>query len=165
MAKAAAVKWTREHFLIALNLYCKLPFGKLHKSNRIIIETAAKMGRTPSYSLALKLCNFTSLDPVQRAREHSWSARGDEARQGHVDRISGAHRKRWELRASNCASTCSRTTKQGSRSTDTRPSAAHRGLGGPTETQATVKVRAAGSFSGSPFLTHTMFAAVSAGFA
>jgi predicted restriction endonuclease len=50
-----------------LNLYCKLPFGKLHKGNPIIIETAAKMGRTAS-SLAIKLCNFASLDPVLRAR-------------------------------------------------------------------------------------------------
>ena len=62
-----SVKWTREHFLIALNLYCKLPFGKLHKGNRIIIEIADKMGRTPS-SLAMKLCNFAALDPVQQAR-------------------------------------------------------------------------------------------------
>jgi len=61
------VPWTREHFLIALNLYCKLPFGKLHKGNPIIIEVAQKMGRTPS-SLAMKLCNFASLDPVQQAR-------------------------------------------------------------------------------------------------
>ena len=67
MAKAPAVKWTREHFLIALNLYCKLPFGKLHKGNPIIIEAAEKMGRTPN-SLAMKLCNFAALDPVQRAR-------------------------------------------------------------------------------------------------
>src|SRR5258708_516845 len=67
MPKAPAVKWTREHFLIALNLYCKLPFGKLHKGNPIIVETAVKMGRTPN-SLAMKLCNFASLDPVQRAR-------------------------------------------------------------------------------------------------
>jgi len=67
MAKAAAVKWTREHSLIALNLYCKLPFGKLDKGNPIIIEAAAKMGRTAN-SLAMKLCNFASLDPVQRAR-------------------------------------------------------------------------------------------------
>ena len=29
MSKAPGVKWTREHFLIALNLYCKLPFGQL----------------------------------------------------------------------------------------------------------------------------------------
>jgi putative restriction endonuclease len=67
MAKAPSVPWTREHFLIALNLYCKLPFGKLHKGNPIIIEVALKMGRSPS-SLSMKLCNFAALDPVQRAR-------------------------------------------------------------------------------------------------
>lgn len=67
MPNAPSVKWTREHFLIALNLYCKLPFGKLHKGNPLIIEVAEKMRRTPS-SLAMKLCNFASLDPVQQAR-------------------------------------------------------------------------------------------------
>src|SRR5881394_2132429 len=67
MAKAPSVPWTREHRLIALNLYCKLPFGKLHKNNPIVKEVAQKMGRTPS-SLAIKLCNFASLDPVLRAR-------------------------------------------------------------------------------------------------
>jgi predicted restriction endonuclease len=67
MAKAPSVKWTREHFLIALNLYCKMPFGQLHRGNPLIIEVATKMGRTSS-SLAMKLCNFASLDPVQRAR-------------------------------------------------------------------------------------------------
>ena len=67
MPKASPVKWTREHFLIALNLYCKLPFGKLHRGNPIIIDVAQKMGRTPN-SLAMKLCNFASLDPVQQAR-------------------------------------------------------------------------------------------------
>jgi putative restriction endonuclease len=67
MAKAPSVKWTREHFLIALNLYCKLPFGKFDKGNPLIVEIAGKLGRTPS-SLAMKLCNFASLDPVQRAR-------------------------------------------------------------------------------------------------
>ena len=67
MAKAPAVKWTREHTLIALNLYCKLPFGQLHRSNPIIVEVAGKMGRNPN-SLAMKLCNIASLDPVLRAR-------------------------------------------------------------------------------------------------
>lgn len=67
MRKKSIVRWTREHFLIALNLYCKLSFGKLHKSNPLIIQVAEKMGRTPS-SLAMKLCNFASLDPVQQAR-------------------------------------------------------------------------------------------------
>jgi putative restriction endonuclease len=67
MARGTGVPWTRDQRLIALNLYCKLPFGKLHKGNPIIKEVAAKMGRTPS-SLALKLCNFASLDPVLHAR-------------------------------------------------------------------------------------------------
>ncbi len=67
MPRAIGVAWTREQRLIALNLYCKLPFGKLHKGNPIIKEVALKMGRTPS-SLALKLCNLASLDPVLHAR-------------------------------------------------------------------------------------------------
>jgi putative restriction endonuclease len=67
MAKATGVPWTREQRLIALNLYCKLPFGRLHKSNPVIVEVALRMGRTPS-SLAMKLCNFASLDPVLKAR-------------------------------------------------------------------------------------------------
>ncbi len=67
MSKAPAVKWTREHLLIALNLYCKLPFGSFDRDNAAVREVAAKMGRT-SNSLAMKLCNLASLDPVQRAR-------------------------------------------------------------------------------------------------
>jgi hypothetical protein len=67
MAKSAPIPWTRDHFLVALNLYCKLPFGKFDKGNKLIIEVARKMGRTPS-SLAMKLSNFASLDPVQQAR-------------------------------------------------------------------------------------------------
>lgn len=55
--------WTREQVLIALNLYCQLPFGKLHKGNRLIIETAKLIGRTPS-SLAMKLTNLAGLDPA-----------------------------------------------------------------------------------------------------
>lgn len=67
MAKAPAVKWTREHLLVALNLYCKLPFGSFDHRNSIIKEVAAKMGRSAN-SLAMKLSNFASLDPVHRAR-------------------------------------------------------------------------------------------------
>jgi putative restriction endonuclease len=52
---------------MALNLYCKLPFGKLHRGNEIIKDVAARMGRTAN-SLALKLVNFASLDPVLQAR-------------------------------------------------------------------------------------------------
>jgi len=67
MAKFPAVKWTREHLLIALNLYCVIPFGSFHRKNPIIIKVAEKLGRTPN-SLAMQLCNFASLDPIHRAR-------------------------------------------------------------------------------------------------
>jgi putative restriction endonuclease len=67
MPKAPSVKWTRAHLLIALNLYCKLPFGSFDRDNRIVREVAGRMGRTAN-SLAMKLCNLASLDPVQRAR-------------------------------------------------------------------------------------------------
>jgi len=63
MAKAPNVPWTREHRLIALNLYYKIRFGRYHKSNPLIVDVAAKMGRSAS-SLAIKLCNFASLDPL-----------------------------------------------------------------------------------------------------
>ena len=44
MSKAPNVKWTREHLLMALNLYCKLPFGKLHSGDPVIIDMARKYG-------------------------------------------------------------------------------------------------------------------------
>ncbi|MEI6950741.1 HNH endonuclease [Paraflavisolibacter sp. H34] len=59
--------WTREELILAINLYCKLPFGRLHKNNPEIIHLANLLGRTPS-SIALKLVNFASLDPSLKAR-------------------------------------------------------------------------------------------------
>jgi hypothetical protein len=56
-------KWSKEHLLLAFHLYCQLPFGKLHKSNPEIIQLANLIDRTPS-SVAMKLVNFSSLDPV-----------------------------------------------------------------------------------------------------
>jgi len=60
-------RWSREELIIAMNLYCKLPFGQLHRGTAIIIQVAQKLGRTPS-SLAMKLGNFASLDPTLQAR-------------------------------------------------------------------------------------------------
>lgn len=59
--------WTHHELMIAMNLYCKLPFGQLDHRNPLIIEVAQKLGRTPS-SLSMKLCNLASLDPRQQAR-------------------------------------------------------------------------------------------------
>lgn len=59
--------WTREELLITFNLYCRTPFGRLHRSNPEIILLASKIGRTPS-AVAMKLVNFASFDPVHQAR-------------------------------------------------------------------------------------------------
>jgi hypothetical protein len=60
-------KWDRRELLVALNLYHKLTFGQFHARNPAIIDLSKKLKRTPS-SLAMKLCNFASLDPALRLR-------------------------------------------------------------------------------------------------
>jgi putative restriction endonuclease len=55
--------WTRHQLLIAFNLYCQMPFGKMHYRNPEIIRCAETLGRTPS-ALAMKLVNIASLDPA-----------------------------------------------------------------------------------------------------
>ena len=55
-------RWSEEETVLALYLYFQLPFGKLHSGNPEIQELAAALGRTNS-SVAMKLCNFASLDP------------------------------------------------------------------------------------------------------
>jgi hypothetical protein len=59
--------WTYDELMLAMNLYCKLPFGQLRHGNPLIIEVSQKLGRTPS-SLSMKLCNLASLDPYHQAR-------------------------------------------------------------------------------------------------
>jgi len=59
--------WTRPELILAMNLYCQLPFGKLHRGNREIMALATALGRTPS-SVAMKLSNLASLDPVHQSR-------------------------------------------------------------------------------------------------
>jgi len=65
--KAGQKLWTKDELILAVNLYCNLPFGKMHKLNKQIIEFAELIGRTPS-SVALKLGNFASFDPTLKER-------------------------------------------------------------------------------------------------
>ena len=54
--------WTREETILALALYCKLPFGRINKTNSQVVNLASRIGRTPS-ALAMKMCNFGRFDP------------------------------------------------------------------------------------------------------
>jgi putative restriction endonuclease len=59
--------WTRDELILALNLYLKLPFGKLHSRTPEIIHLAGIIGRTPG-SVAMRLNNFASVDPYHQQR-------------------------------------------------------------------------------------------------
>lgn len=54
-------RWSEEETNLALYLYFQLPFGQLHSGNPEIQKLAKILDRTHS-SVAMKLCNFASLD-------------------------------------------------------------------------------------------------------
>jgi putative restriction endonuclease len=55
--------WTRDELILAINLYCKTPFGRIHVRNPDIIELAKVLDRTPG-SVSYKLANFANIDPT-----------------------------------------------------------------------------------------------------
>jgi len=70
--------WTREELIVAFNLYCKIPFGRIHNRNPLIIELAKAIGRSPS-AVSWKLANFARLDPSLKKRNISGATHGAEA--------------------------------------------------------------------------------------
>ena len=64
---AAGKRWTRDELLVGINLYHKLRFGQLHTGTPAIVDLAEKLGRSVG-SVAMKLNNFASLDPVLKLR-------------------------------------------------------------------------------------------------
>lgn len=54
--------WTEDEFILALELYFRIPFGSISKTNPDIIKLAKLIGRTPS-SVGMRLCNYAHLDP------------------------------------------------------------------------------------------------------
>ena len=77
MVNTGPKRWTKNELILALNLYCKLPFGKMHKGNPSIIALASYLGRTPS-SVAMKLVNFAALDPSLPRKGLSGTSRLDQ---------------------------------------------------------------------------------------
>lgn len=59
--------WTRDELLLAVELYCRLPFGQMDQRNKEVIELAHLIGRTPG-AVAYKLVNFASLDRSLKER-------------------------------------------------------------------------------------------------
>jgi putative restriction endonuclease len=59
--------WTRDELILSLNLYLKLPFGKLDSRTTEVIHLASIIGRTPG-SISMRLNNFASVDPYHQQR-------------------------------------------------------------------------------------------------
>jgi len=59
--------WSMEEHILAFNLYCKIPFGRQHSRAPEVIALAKLLGRSAG-SVALKLNNFSRLDPELKAR-------------------------------------------------------------------------------------------------
>jgi putative restriction endonuclease len=59
--------WTRDQLLLAFNLYCRIPFGTIHRRNPKVIELAQQIGRTAN-AVSYKLSNFARLDPALKER-------------------------------------------------------------------------------------------------
>ncbi len=56
-------RWSREDLVLALYLYCQIPFAKTKANNAEVIRLAKLIGRTPA-SVARKLGNFGAFDPL-----------------------------------------------------------------------------------------------------
>lgn len=59
--------WSIEETIIAFNLYCKMPFGSINKTNFEIVKLSQLINRTPS-SVAMKMCNLANYDPELQRR-------------------------------------------------------------------------------------------------
>jgi putative restriction endonuclease len=70
--------WTRQELIVAFNLYCKIPFGRIHIRNPFVIELARAIGRTPS-AVSWKLANFARLDPALQKRNVVGATHGAKA--------------------------------------------------------------------------------------
>jgi putative restriction endonuclease len=70
--------WTREELIVAFNLYCKIPFGRIHIRNPLIIDLARAIGRSPS-AVSWKLANFARLDPSLQKRNIAGARHGAKA--------------------------------------------------------------------------------------
>ncbi len=55
-------RWTEEETIVALYIYCQIPFGKIHTGNSKVIDLSKKIDHSVN-SVAMKLCNFANLDP------------------------------------------------------------------------------------------------------
>ena len=59
--------WTRDEFILALDLYFRIPFGSISGNNPDIRKLAQFLDRTPD-SVSMRLSNYASCDPKLQKR-------------------------------------------------------------------------------------------------
>jgi len=93
--------WNRDELIMAFDLYCRLPFGKLNDSQPDIILLANAIGRSPA-SVSMKCCNFAAFDPALKARGVGGLANASRGDREIWDEFNadwnGLSLKAWELR-------------------------------------------------------------------
>jgi hypothetical protein len=70
--------WSRDELVLALDLYCRIPFAKTKAHNEMVIQLAGLLGREPG-ALAMKLGNLGARDPKLKARDISGLVHGSKA--------------------------------------------------------------------------------------
>ncbi|HLM97993.1 MAG TPA: HNH endonuclease [Bryobacteraceae bacterium] len=136
MNRTARVPWSHDELVIACGLYFTLPFGQMHARNPKIIEVARLLGRTPS-SVAMKLVNFASVDPEQRAR----GIRGLSSHSRADEQVWEEFRSNWDEMA--LASETTLRSLQAGRTNlgDSAADFRYPDENAPTETERKVKIR------------------------
>ncbi len=59
--------WTRDELVLALDLYCRIPFRQTKATNPQVVSLARLIGRSPA-GVARKLGNFGAFDPELQRR-------------------------------------------------------------------------------------------------
>lgn len=59
--------WTREEFMLVMNLYTKIRYGQFNNRNSEVIKLAETIGKTPG-AVAYKLVHLSSQDPYHQNR-------------------------------------------------------------------------------------------------
>jgi putative restriction endonuclease len=59
--------WTREEFMLVMNLYTKIRYGQFNANNTEVKKLAGLLGKTPG-AVAYKLVHFAGLDPFHKER-------------------------------------------------------------------------------------------------
>ena len=72
------MEWTKDQEIVALYLYCIIPFNKVNNSNRQIALMAELIGRPNANSLKAKIGNFGCFDSNLAASGLGHSSRLDE---------------------------------------------------------------------------------------